>query len=308
VLALDLGGTKIATAVLTPDGRLVGEHAMPTDPDRGPDDVLKRLFELGRGSLEQAGLDRPAAVGITSGGPLDPIHGVLHEPLHLPGWDAVPIGRLASDEFGARSVLVNDGFGAAWGEYRFGVGRGARAMLYLTLSTGIGGGAVIDGHPYRGVTGNGGEFGHITVQSGGRPCSCPRSGCLEAYCSGSSIAARAREAMPDRPDITAAQLVAAARGGEPRAVRLWDETIRLLGDGLTSLINIFDPDRVVLGGGVANAGAMLLDPLRSIVADHALPSSTCQIVLAESPDHSGLIGAGAVALSPEISTTEVAHD
>lgn len=309
VLALDLGGTKVATAVITPDGELIGEQVTATEPERGPDDVIRRVFELGHRSLELAGPEQPAAVGITSGGPLDPSRGILHEPLHLPKWNAVPIGPLAAAEFGAPSVLANDGFAAAWGEYCFGAGRGARILLYLTLSTGVGGGAIIEGVPYRGATGNGGEFGHLTVRSDGRQCSCPRRGCLEAYCSGTSIAARAREMMPERSTITARDLVASVAAGDPRAGDLWDETVTLLADGLASLINIFEPDRVVLGGGVANAGPMLLDPLSDLIAELSLPAAAgSTIVIADRPDRSGLLGAGAIALRPTPRTDpQVSH-
>jgi glucokinase len=292
VLALDLGGTKLATAVFDGAGRLLGRQVTPTEPGNGTDDVLKRLFDLGHRSLDLVGLDRPAAIGITSGGPLDPETGVLHEPLHLPGWIDVPIGPLASEEFGAPAVLQNDGTAAAWGEYRFGTGRGVSTMLYLTLSTGVGGGAVLGGRLHRGAGGNGGEFGHITVRSGGRQCSCPRRGCLEAYCSGTSIGARASEMLGRT--MTARDVVTAVSAGDRQASALWDETVELLADGLTSLVNLFEPDRVVLGGGVAGAGPMLLDPVQRIVAEQALAAP--QIVLAERPDLSALLGAGAVAL------------
>jgi glucokinase len=292
VLALDLGGTKLATAVFDGAGRLLGRQVTPTEPGNGTDDVLKRLFDLGHRSLDLVGLDRPAAIGITSGGPLDPETGVLHEPLHLPGWIDVPIGPLASEEFGAPAVLQNDGTAAAWGEYRFGTGRGVSTMLYLTLSTGVGGGAVLGGRLHRGAGGNGGEFGHITVRSGGRQCSCPRRGCLEAYCSGTSIGARASEILGRT--MTARDVVTAVSAGDRQASALWDETVELLADGLTSLVNLFEPDRVVLGGGVAGAGPMLLDPVQRIVAEQALAAP--QIVLAERPDLSALLGAGAVAL------------
>lgn len=298
-LALDLGGTKIAAAVVTPSGDLLGEQVAPTNPEEGPAEVLRRLFRLGRSSLKATGLLRPARVGITSGGPLDAASGVLHEPLHLPGWRCVAIGQLATEEFGVQSFLANDGTAAAWGEYLFGAGRSAAAMLYLTLSTGVGGGAVLHGRPHLGATGNGGEFGHITVCQNGRPCSCSRRGCLEAYCSGTSIGARAREAMPDHPEMTAQNVVTAVKSGDPRAISLWDETVQLLADGLTSLINIFEPDRVVLGGGVANAGSILIDPVQAIVAKQSVGTAAdCQVVLSARPDQCGLLGAGAIALHP----------
>jgi glucokinase len=306
VLALDIGGTKLAVAVVTPDGGVHALHTAPTQHEQGWPAVVERLFDMGGRSLAEAGLAEPAAVGIACGGPLDPSAGVLTAPVHLPDWRAVPIGPLAGDAFGAPAVLQNDATAAALGEYRFGAGRGSATMLYLTVSTGIGGGAVIDGRLYTGVAGNGAEFGHVVVVRDGRRCACGRCGCIEAYASGPAIAARAEEAVATGrpsslavlPRITAADVSRAAADGDALARDIWDETVALLGAAVTDLVNVFEPDLVVLGGGVTRAGAPLLDPVRAIVADEAMPpaAAAVRVTLAALGDLVGVVGAGAVAL------------
>ncbi|MDT4900007.1 MAG: glucokinase [Pseudonocardiales bacterium] len=305
VLALDIGGTKLAVAVVTPDGATHGVLVEPTRRDEGWQVVVARLFEMAHRSIDDAGLDDIVAVGISCGGPLDTASGVLVSPPHLPGWFDVPIGPLAAKAFGVPFALQNDATAAAIAEYRFGVGRGTSTMLYLTVSTGIGGGAVVDGTLHLGSAGNGGEFGHLTVRRGGRLCSCGRHGCIEAYASGTSIAQRAREALDGGapsslaalPTVTAAHVSTAAAAGDALAVELWDETIDLLGAAVTDLVNVFEPELVVLGGGVTRAGGMLLDPIRALVAREAMPpaAATARVALAGLGDLVCVVGAGVVA-------------
>lgn len=305
VLALDIGGTKLAVAVVTDGGSAHGVVVEPTRREEGWRVVVDRLFAMGRQAVAQAGLGDVEAVGIACGGPLDAAAGVLLSPPHLPGWIDVPIGALAAEAFGVPSVLQNDATAAALAEYRFGAGRGVDTMLYLTVSTGIGGGAVIDGSLHLGAAGNGGEFGHITVRPGGRLCSCGRHGCIEAYASGSSIALRAREALAagapsslaDLETVTAADVAGAAAAGDTLARQVWDETVALLGSAVTDLVNVFEPDLVVLGGGVTRSGAMLLDPVGEVVAREAMPpaAGAATIALAGLGDLVGVVGAGAVA-------------
>jgi glucokinase len=305
VLGLDIGGTKLAAAVITGDGR---PHAVTVEPTRRAEGwaaVLDRLFAMGRDAIAAAGLGPVAAVGIACGGPLDAGTGTLIAPPHLPGWHNVAIGRLAEEAFDRPAALQNDATAGALAEYRFGAGTEASTLLYLTISTGIGGGAVVDGRLHLGAAGNAAEFGHVTVRRGGRPCSCGRRGCIEAYGSGTSIAERARERLADHPasalaelpDVTAADVTRAAAAGDPLAAELWAETVDLLGAAITDLVNVFEPDLVVLGGGVTRAGAMLLDPIREIVAAEAMPpaAAAAQVVLAGLGDHVGVVGAGAVA-------------
>ena len=305
VLALDIGGTKLAAAVITTDGAVHGLVIEPTRSGDGWPLVIERLFEMGRRSIKQAQVDEIAAVGIACGGPLDALTGVIGSPPHLPGWLDVPIGPLASGAFGVPFALQNDATAAAAAEFRFGAGRGTSTMLYLTVSTGIGGGAVVDGTLHLGAAGNATEFGHLTVVRGGRLCSCGRRGCIEAYASGTSIAARAREALTqhrtstlrDVDEITAADVSAAAAAGDPLAQEIWTETVDLLGAAVTDLVNVFEPDVVLLGGGVTRAGAMLLDPIVDLVAREAMPpaAAAARVALAGLGDSVGVVGAGVIA-------------
>ena len=311
VLALDIGGTKLAVAVVTPDGRVHGFLVEPTRREEGPDAVLHRLFDLGTRSIAVArteGVTAPVdAVGISCGGPLNAHTGVLLGPLHLPGWVNVPIVDLATAEYGVPAVLENDASAAAWGEYRFGAGRGVESMLYLTVSTGIGGGAILGGRLHHGAAGNGGEYGHIQVQPDGPPCLCGRRGCLEAIASGTSIASRATGLLLDTTEpstlrelaeVRAEHVSAAAVAGDPLAARIWAGALDALASAITDLVNVFEPDLVVLGGGVTRSGAALLDPVRAAVLAAAMPPAAraARIELAQLGDQVGVVGAAAVAL------------
>ncbi len=325
VLALDIGGTKLAVAIVTPDGVSHGFAVEPTRREEGPDAVIARLFRMGDEAIrawsdgqdplagasavtagERGGERSVAAVGISCGGPLDARRGVLINPLHLPGWLDVPITELAERRFGLPAVLENDATAAALAEYRFGAGAGSSTLVYLTVSTGVGGGAVINGRLHRGASSNGGEYGHIMVQPGGRLCLCGRRGCLEAYASGTSIAERAREllersdrpsSLRDRAVVRAEDVSAAADGGDELAGEIWAETLELLASAVTDLVNILEPDMVVLGGGVTRAGASLIEPLRHAVLRDAMPpaSAAVRVELAARGDEVGVIGAAALA-------------
>ncbi|QIG40044.1 ROK family protein [Microbacterium sp. 4R-513] len=305
VLALDIGGTKLAVAMVDERGQTLGLLIEPTDKLRGPDAVIAHLFDMGRRSIELAGLGSPVAVGISCGGPLDAASGVLTGPLHLPGWIDIPIVDLARETFGVPAALENDATAAALAEHRFGAARGADTALYLTLSTGVGGGAVIAGRLHRGAAGNGGEFGHITVRPGGRLCGCGRNGCLEAYASGTNIADRAADLLTsndrastlrDLPVVRAEHVAAAAAAGDPLAADVWTETVEVLGQAITDLVNVFEPDVVVLGGGVTRSGAMLLEPVRDIVRRTAMPPAAraATVTLAALGDVVCVVGAGAL--------------
>lgn len=305
VLALDIGGTKLAAGVVTPDGAVHGMVVEPTRRTEGPDVIIPRLFDLGRRAIAESGVAEPmAAVGISCGGPLDADAGVLTGPLHLPGWIDIPIVRLAGEEFGLPAALENDASLAALAEQRHGAARGARSMMYLTISTGIGGGAVFDGALYRGAAGNGGEFGHITVERGGRLCLCGRRGCLEAYASGTSIGVRADERLASGASsvlvapVTAQQVAVAASQGDSVATAVWDETVDLLGQAVTDLVNILEPQVVVLGGGVTRSGAQLLDPVRRTVLAGAMGPArgAVRVELAALGDAVCVVGAGELAL------------
>jgi glucokinase len=297
VLALDVGGTKLAAGVVDAGGRVHSFVVAPTEAERGPERGLERLFELGRRAVAESGLEWAdvGAVGICCGGPLDAERGVLLSPLHLPGWTDVPVTKLAGRAYDRPAVLENDATAAAAGEHRYGAGSGTSHMVYLTISTGVGGGVVVAGQLYRGAHGNGAELGHVTVDCDGRRCrGCGRRGCLEAYVSGTSIAERAREAgfLAE----TAADVAAAARAGEPVARAVWDETLDALACGVTSIVNAFEPELIVIGGGVSRAGEQLLGPVRERVAAEAMTPAgrAAGLVPAALGDRVGVVGAAAV--------------
>lgn len=299
VLGLDIGGTKLAVGVVDEAGGVRSFLAESTRAEEGPERGLERLFELGRRAIAEAGLEpaQVGAIGIGSGGPLDSARGVLVAPPHLHGWRDVPIVARAEEAFALPVALENDATAAAAGEHRYGAGAGTSHMVYLTISTGVGGGIVIDGRLYRGASGNGGELGHVTVDCAGRRCrGCGRRGCLEAYVSGTSIAERAHEA--GMGEVTAGEVAERARAGDPVAARVWDETTDALACGLTSIVNLFEPELVVLGGGVVGGtGEQLLGPVRERVRHEAMApaGAAARIVASLLGPHVGVVGAAAIA-------------
>jgi glucokinase len=298
VLAFDVGGTKLAVGVVDAGGKVHSFLVEPTHAEKGPAHGLERLFELGRRAVAESGLGWSAiqAVGIGAGGPLDAARGVLVAPVHMPGWNDVEITALVEREYERPAFLENDATAAAAGEHRYGAGAGTRHMVYLTVSTGVGGGVVVDGRLYRGAGGNGSELGHVTVDCNGRPCrGCGRRGCLEAYVSGTSIAERAQEA--GLAAATAADVAAAARAGDPLARSVWDETVVAFACGLTSIVNVFEPELVVVGGGVTRAGEQLLGPVRERVRAEAMTPAgrAARLVRSALEDRVGVVGAAAIA-------------
>src|SRR5581483_8818113 len=268
-------GTKIAAGVVDADGHTRSFVVKPSRTELGVDAVLGDLFSLGRTAVEESGVDwrQIEAIGIGCGGPLDAEQGVLLAPPHLPGWHDVPVKELAEREYERGVTLENDATAAAAGEHRWGAGAGVDNMVYLTISTGVGGGVVIGGRRCRG---------------------CGRLGCLEAYVSGTSIAERAQEA--GLAGATAERVAAAARDGDELAVRVWDETVEALSCGLISIVNLFEPQLVVLGGGVTRSGDQLLAPVREAVRAGAMQPAgdTVDVVISAFGDRVGVVGAAAI--------------
>jgi glucokinase len=295
VLALDVGGTKLAAGVVTGDGRVLSRAVIPSDAQEGPWSMIDRHVDLGRRVVDDAGVPWAgiAGVGIACGGPLDPRNGIILSPPNLPGWDGIPLVDAVSERLRLPAAVENDATAGALAEWWFGAGRshGVDDLVYLTVSTGIGGGLVLDGRLYTGVTGNAGELGHLTVIYDGRPCGCGRRGCLEAYASGTNIAARARESitaggsssLAGVPSITAKEVATHAREGDQLARWIWDESMAMLASGVANIVDIFDPALVVLGGGVTRAGDQLLIPVRSagLAQAYGPAARSADVVLAE---------------------------
>lgn len=309
VLALDIGGTKLAAGIVDDTGTLVDVIRTPTHVEEGPDRVVERLLGLGRTLLGRSAVP-VRGVGVGCGGPLDLERGLVLNPPNLPGWYDYPLAGRLEEALGLPVALDNDANAAALAEFRFGAGRGTRQMVYLTISTGIGSGLILNGELYRGKRGNAGELGHLQVKYDGDPCNCGGRGCLETYASGTNIARRARERAEGHPEsllarlapepqsISAETVLAALRAGDAVARQFWDETLDILAAGVASIVNAFDPERIVIGGGITNFGEFLFPPLRERVTRRAMPAlmAGVDICPAELAEHVGVLGAAAVAL------------
>ena len=310
VLAIDIGGTKLAAGIVGSAGRILARGEVPTLAAEGPERVLNRVLRLAENVLATPGVSADAIqrIGIGCAGPVDRQGGLILNPPNLPGWVRIPLVEHIEKALGRPTVLENDANAAALGEFRYGAGKGASSLVYLTVSTGIGSGIILDGKIWHGVKDGAGEVGHMTLLPDGPVCGCGNRGCLEALASGPSIARRAREALatgqPSRlraaGDFTAADVVHLAQEGDAIAAEVWTETVEYLGLGVAAIVTILAPERVVIGGGVSQAGDFLFVPLRREVRRRVklvVVESVPILPAALGPDV-GILGAAAVALEP----------
>ncbi len=314
VIGVDLGGTKITTALVDPSGRLLARDYRETLAAEGPEAVIGRILEGIRTvlALQHVPAEQIAALGVGSPGPLDIAAGLVLSPPNLPGWERVPLRQRLQDALGITTFLENDANAAALGEYRFGAGQGCQHMIYVTVSTGIGGGLILNGALFHGASDLAGEIGHMTILAGGPRCGCGNRGCLEALASGTAIARRARESVargvPTRiaelaggqPERISARLVAqAAAEGDAEAQGILAEATNYLGIGMANLANLLNPQRIIIGGGLTNLGEALFEPVRRALARHAFPGAAraVEVLPAALGENVGVLGAAAVALA-----------
>ena len=319
IAGVDIGGTNLRAGLVPfAGGEVAGMTSGPTRAGEGAERVVARVAEMTRAAMEAVGAEggEVAGVGIGAPGPLDRERGVVLRAPNL-GWRETPLRDMAASRFGLPVAVDNDANCAAFGEWWQGAGRGAQRLVGLTLGTGIGGGVVLDGELYRGASGAAGEVGHMSVHFAGRPCACGSRGCVEAYASGPSMAARALEAIAagasgpaeakegtslaalaerDPAALTAEAVCDAAADGDACAARIVEETARILAVAVANLMHFFNPDRIVIGGGVAAAGDLLFRPLRDEVRRRTFhaASDACRIVPAELPGTAGIVGAAGV--------------
>jgi len=304
LVGVDLGGTNIRAALATGET----EHAPPvhrgTPAGDGPAAVLDAVAECVR---EAAG--RPVdgvAIGIP--GPLDPRTGVVHAAPHLPGWEELPAAQLLSQRVGAPVAVRNDAKLAGFAEWKAGAGKGSRHLIFITASTGIGGALILDGRPYDGPTGSGGEIGHFPLGLDGPPCGQGHPGCLEGFAAGTGIAGSARRAVASGSatslsslpvdSIDARAVEEAAEAGDQLSMQIFHDAGRALGRQIGGLINLLSPEVIVIGGGLINAGDLLFGPLSQGVKEMAFEymASRCRIVRAGLGTDAGLVGAVAWAV------------
>jgi glucokinase len=276
VFGIDVGGTNLRVAMGYETGEMVDKRHRDTHPMAGANEGIKTLAEMMEELARDHGLATTdfGSAGVGVPGPTDPVKGMLIDPPHLPGWHNVPVAGLLEAATGVPTHLENDAQLAAYGEFHKGAGRGSRHLVFVTISTGIGGGIVIDGKLYSGAGGAAGEVGHVVIDPNGPICSCGRRGHLEALASGTSMARIAAER------IAAGSQTAADAG-------------RLLGLSLGGLLNILDPEVLVLGGGVIQIGPLLLDHLYAAIQEQAFEFtySHVRIATASLGQDAGLVGA-----------------
>lgn len=306
VLAIDLGGTRIRAAHISPDLTVSHRVAALTNDEAGVDAVVSRICEIAAevlGAARAAGLPEPIGVGISAPGPLDRERGIVIEAPNLAGWRDVPLASRVADHVKLPTFLERDTNVAAQCEWRYGAARGSRDAIYITVSTGIGGGIIADGRPLFGADGTAGEVGHITVELDGPLCGDGQPGHVEAIASGTGIARAAREVLAagGAPRLAASLAGAepdarsvseAADAGDPACLAILDHAWEALGALGASLVNLLNPEVIVLGGGIAVHRPEVIERFRDGIARRAFEASArrVRVAMAKHGDDVSLIG------------------
>ncbi len=307
VIGIDLGGTKISCAISDLEGQVISQNTVPTNAHEGDVPVLNRII----GSVETVlrdgniSIDMVKAIGIGSPGPLDAKTGIIITTPNLP-FKNFDIVKPLEEKFNVPVYLDNDANVAAIGEFMFGAAKGTENMVYFTVSTGVGGGAVINGKVYRGNTSNALEIGHITVLPDGPRCGCGNLGCLEAVASGTAIGKRGKEAVESKVEttlknyenVTSYEVFKEAASGDAVSIEIIDSCLNYLGIGVANAIAIFDPEMIVIGGGVSKAGKVVFDKVQQVIDKRCFKTmaESCKVVPAGLGTDAGVIGAVALAI------------
>ncbi len=309
-IGIDLGGTQIRAVLASADGTVLARYRLRTAPGEGRDAVLQRLVQAANAVVAQAGGARPQGVGLASAGLVDVRAGTVLFAANL-GWSDVPVRRLLEERLRLPVVVANDARAAALGEWRFGAGRGASDLVYITVGTGIGGGIVSAGRLLLGARGLAGEIGHVTVEPDGAPCACGGRGCLEALASGPAIARAAlarieagqASTIPellagDLGQLTAQVVAHAALAGDELAKTVVHQAARYIGIALANLVHTLEPQIILIGGGVAQTGDLLFDAVRAAVRERTIAGlhEGVRIQPAALGDDAGALGAAALSL------------
>lgn len=315
IIGVDLGGTQIRAALADEEGRILRRTSCLTLAKERLEPVIGRIegaiYEV-MGSTDRGQVQ---GIGVVAPGPLDPWKGIIMDAPNLPGWKNVPLKDLMGEEFGLPVFVGNDANLAALAEQRFGAGQGVADLIYITVSTGIGGGIIAHNRLLLGAQGFAAEVGHQTIEAHGPRCNCGNIGCLEALAAGPAIARRARELIKDGTEtaitelvggdldrITAKEVNQAAQAGDPMAIEIFRQAGFYIGIGVVNLLHILNPSLIVIGGSVAKAGDLLFEPIRATVRERAMGSyywENTPILPATLGDDVGLLGAVALVLLQE---------
>lgn len=305
-IGVDIGGTNIKIALVDMQGKIVYSNTTPTRADMGYEFTINNIKQAIRELMKETGSDATTveAIGFGFPGQIDYQAGVVRLLPNMPGWVEIPVAKIMEDEFKIPTRLDNDVRVATLGELKYGAGKGCTNLVCITVGTGIGSGLVLNGKLVRGAKNAAGEIGHIKMTMGDGPlCGCGDFGCFEAYASGPSIVAMAKEYIKGGKSSKFKELATeelspyivaqAALQGDVVAKRIYTKMGEIIGLGLTSVINLLNPERVIIGGGVADAGDILFDPIRDTIARRAMPiqASSVEIVHAQLGNSAGVIGA-----------------
>ncbi|HXY73734.1 MAG TPA: ROK family protein, partial [Dehalococcoidales bacterium] len=306
VITVDLGGTKILSAIINRECQIIAFDQRPTKSNTGIDGVFGNIISSIKTVVNQTHLqDESAAIGICAPGIINRQKGIVYRSPNLPGWENIEIKRLMEKATGRKTFLINDAKAAALGELHYGAAKGIKNCIYLTISTGIGGGIIVGGKLYSGYSGIAGEIGHMVIEPDGIACDCGSRGCWEKYASGTAIAERAKYGITNGQKTKLVELVGgklekvnariiqkAALSGDKFAKELITESACYLAMGFGSLINIFNPEMIIIGGGYARMGKILLKPAFELAAKYSFkePYTANHFRLAKLGSNSGIIG------------------
>ena len=306
VIGVDLGGTKIYTALVDLNGNIIKEKVVETLASEGDEAVLGRIKNTIDYVIEGTDVNLIKAIGIGSPGPLDSKKGIIIETPNLP-FKNFELVKNIKEKYNLPTYLDNDANAATLGEFMFGAGKGSENMIYMTVSTGIGGGAILNGKIYRGSTGNALEVGHTTIVRDGVRCGCGNRGCAEAMASGTAIGKRAKEAvatnvetsLKNYENVTSKEVFIEAAKGDRVANEILRSCLSYLGIAVANVISSFDPEKVVIGGGVINGGDIVLDSIKEEVSRRCMKTYVdfCSIEKAKLGGQAGVLGAAALAIT-----------
>lgn len=307
-IGIDLGGTKIAAGLVDENRNVIASVQEATDLPKPAEEIVLAVYNLVHRLLKEEGFtfEQVESIGIGIPGTVNKETDVVEYANNF-GFEHVPFVKMLKEKFPCPLYAENDANAAAWGEYLAGGGRGSRSMVAVTLGTGVGGGIILNGRIWGGENGAGGELGHIVIEKGGRPCTCGRKGCLEAYASATALVSQTQEAMENMPasllwtlcdgeleNVNGRMVFEAVAKKDETAVAIRDNFIDYLAEGVASIINTLQPEVLCIGGGLSGAGAALLEPLQMKTAPLVYSRSSkknTRLVLAELGNDAGIIGA-----------------
>lgn len=306
-IGVDIGGTNIKIALVDFDGKIIYSNTTPTRAEMGYEAGVNNIKQAIKELMQETGADNKTieAIGFGLPGQIDYKAGIVKNLPNIPGWVNIPLAKIIEDEFSIPTRLDNDVRCAALGELNFGAGKDCQNLICITVGTGIGSGIVLNGKLVRGASNAAGEIGHIKMDMTGGPlCGCGDYGCFEAYASGPAIVTMAKEyisggksakykEMATDGIITPYVVAQAALQGDAVSVQIFKQMGKIIGTGLSSVINLLNPEKIIIGGGVADAGDILLEPIRKTILDRAMPiqAAAVEVVPAQLANTAGVIGA-----------------